>query len=341
MPPDSSTSTPERALCARSRRTPSPARASCCRASRGRRPPRPPRSTCSARSHSTSTPRPGHSARARVTASRDPEAAQVVVLHEHQVGERPAVVDAAAGAHRRLLERAEPGQRLACLADARAAFERRDEPVGRGGDTREVAQEVERGALAGEHRAQAPRDRARRRSSRRPMVPSPTRHGDLDARVDLREHLDRRTRCRRGRRRRATTTSATVCAAASTSAAVTSPSGPRSSAMARATASRTRWRGGSSGASVMRRGPRPEAGRSPASRPANTNRPRNRSSVSRKSSRVCVPRDSSRANAAATSGAAHRPEVLHDRCARGHRIERVDRAPQRRRRRGAHPPLAS
>ena len=49
----------------------------------------------------------------------DADAGEVVVLHQHEVGQRPAVVDAAAGAHRRLLERAQTGQRLAGVPDPR------------------------------------------------------------------------------------------------------------------------------------------------------------------------------------------------------------------------------
>ena len=60
----------------------------------------------------------------------DAEPPEVVVLHEHHLGQRAAVVHAAAGAHGRLLERAQPGQRLAGVPDACATARR----VGRGVD---------------------------------------------------------------------------------------------------------------------------------------------------------------------------------------------------------------
>ena len=77
------------------------------------RPRRSPPRTCSTRSHSTSTVRPGHSARARAHRVGDADAGEVVVLHQHEVRQRAAVVHAAAGAHRGLLERTQAGQRLA------------------------------------------------------------------------------------------------------------------------------------------------------------------------------------------------------------------------------------
>ena len=101
----------------------------------------------------------------------------VVVLDQHGVVEAVAVVAAAAHAHGVLLERAQAGRRLARAATTRVveALEARHDVAGRGGDPAQVAEQVERGALAGEQR------------------PRRARHA--------RDHVARpRRRCRRGRR---------------------------------------------------------------------------------------------------------------------------------------------
>ncbi len=77
----------------------------------------------------------------------DAEPSEVVVLHEHHLGQRPAVVHAAAGAYGRLLERAQAGERLARVPDAGATARRVgsgvDEAAGQRCDPGEVAEEVQ------------------------------------------------------------------------------------------------------------------------------------------------------------------------------------------------------
>ena len=177
------------------------------------------------RSHSTSTARPGQRGVRASTASVMPEAGEVVVLQQHEVGQRAAVVHAAAGAHRRLLERAQTGQRLAGVPDAR----RRPGGV----DERRVAWRRpsrwhrKLSAVRSPVRtdAQRPGDR------RRPSLPAPTRRRRRAATstctvgVDLRERLGRA----RGAGEHAVGARDDVgggaAASAATSAAVRSPSG--------------------------------------------------------------------------------------------------------------------
>ena len=78
----------------------------------------------------------------------------MVVLDQHQSDSEPRWFDAAAGPHRGLLQRPQPGQGLAGVPDPAAVAGGVDEPAGERGDAREVAEEVERGALAGEDRPQ-------------------------------------------------------------------------------------------------------------------------------------------------------------------------------------------
>ena len=84
----------------------------------------------------------------------DGDAGEVVVLQEHEVGQRAAVVHSPAGAHRGLLQRTQAGQRLAGVEHPHPVAGGVHEPAGGGGDARQVAEEVERGALAGEQRPQ-------------------------------------------------------------------------------------------------------------------------------------------------------------------------------------------
>ena len=84
----------------------------------------------------------------------------MVVLDQHEVAQRAPVVHAAAGPHRGLLQRPQPGGRLAGVPDAGPAVGRPHEPPGEGGHARQVAQEVQRGALGGEDRGQRPVDPA-------------------------------------------------------------------------------------------------------------------------------------------------------------------------------------
>jgi hypothetical protein len=86
---------------------------------------------------------------------RDPAGGDdVVVLHQRGVHQRHPVVDATAGPHRVLLERAQPGQCLAGVADRRARPVDRVRPgSGRRGDAGKMAEQVQRGAFGGQQAA--------------------------------------------------------------------------------------------------------------------------------------------------------------------------------------------
>ena len=113
-----------------------------------------------------------------------------------------------------------------------------------GGDAGQVAEEVERGALAGEHGAQRAGDGADHLAGREAVAVGDV-PGDLDRRGRAARTPRWRRRCPRARRpARATTDDRRAVADSGTSAAVRSPSGPMSSASARATTSRTTCAGG-------------------------------------------------------------------------------------------------
>ena len=79
---------------------------------------------------STSTGSPGNVARTASNAARDPAGRDdVVVLDQRRVRQRHPVVDAAAAAHRVLLQRAQPGRRLAGVADRGAGAGDRVDPA--------------------------------------------------------------------------------------------------------------------------------------------------------------------------------------------------------------------
>ena len=142
------------------------------------------------------------------------------------------MVHAAPGAHRRLLDRAQPRERLAGVPDARRRSRGLDEPAGERRHPRQMAQEVERGALAGEERAQAaPTPRRAWRRGRPPRRRRPTNAPRPEGRAARTPRS--RTRCRRSRLPTRATTSTVAVTSAGTSAAVRSPSGPMSSASAR------------------------------------------------------------------------------------------------------------
>ena len=92
---------------------------------------------------------PGRAARtARKAAATPPAAITWLSLIMRRVGQRHAVVHAAAAAHRVLLQRAQPGSGLAGVPDpAPGAGHRVDPAPGRGGDAGQPAEQVERGAL--------------------------------------------------------------------------------------------------------------------------------------------------------------------------------------------------
>ena len=155
--------------------------------------------------------RPGQRDRARSTDFAMPSRGEVVVLDQHRVGERVAVVEAAAGAHRGLLHRPQareascacrgsgPGRRAAMHVAAR---QRRD--------ARAVAQEVQRGALAGEDRAQRAATPGRARvpasiespSCELPLARRRRRRAGGTSRSRARFRRARRRRARRTRPRR-------------------------------------------------------------------------------------------------------------------------------------------
>ena len=129
-----------------------------------------------------------HGERGARTASVIVETGEVVVLHEHQLRQRAPVVHPSAGTDRRLLERAQAGQRLARVPDAGTLARSFDEPTREGGNARQVAEEVQRRALAGEHAAQRATDLAqlRARADGRAVVDRPLDHDPV---VELGEHL--------------------------------------------------------------------------------------------------------------------------------------------------------
>src|SRR5581483_10346287 len=118
------------------------------------------------------------------------ERPEVVVLYEDHVRQRTAVVGAAARAHGGLLERAQAGCGLARVPDARSTGSAVDEVSSQRGNTGEVAQEVERGALPREDRAQRPFDTTDRRL-RLDHVAVTSIPRDVDRIVELRERLGR------------------------------------------------------------------------------------------------------------------------------------------------------
>ena len=77
----------------------------------------------------------------------------VVVLDQHRVVEPEAVIGAAAEPHRVLFEGAQSRRGLAGADDPRlVAGDRVDQRARRGGDAGHAAEQVERGALGGQHR---------------------------------------------------------------------------------------------------------------------------------------------------------------------------------------------
>ena len=115
--------------------------------------------TCSTVSHSTST----GEARERARTGREggcatpPAASDVVVLDQRGVGQRHAVVHAAAAAHGVLLQRAQArASSCGCRGLGAGARDGVDPARGQRRDARQVAEQVERGALGGQQRARRP-----------------------------------------------------------------------------------------------------------------------------------------------------------------------------------------
>ncbi len=114
----------------------------------------------------------------------------MVVLDEDEFGQTRAVVDPTAGAHRGFLECPQPRKCLAGVPDSCGLARGADERSRERGDTREVAQEVERAALAGEHGSQRSFDAGnfRTRFELGTVVGEPS---NPDCLIELREHLGR------------------------------------------------------------------------------------------------------------------------------------------------------
>ena len=203
------------------------------------------------------------------------------------------MVRTAAGPDRRLLERAQPRRGLAGVPHAcgrSGVGHDVDEATGEGGDARQVAEEVQRRALGGEDRRQPARHFAEGLAGlQRVTVGGRPRHGHATStwrNVSVAHTRDRRARPRAGNER-----APSPPASGGSSAEVRSPSGVRSSARARSTASTTANRGGSKD-SVMC------TAACTAASPATSRNRKCSSSRSGKSARVCAPRLSSRASAA-------------------------------------------
>ena len=116
--------------------------------------------TWSSRSHSTSTMRPGHEVPGPGHRLGDGEPAQVVVLDQDGLGQAAPVVVPAAGPDRRLLQGPQPRRGLAGVEHPGGRvgrLHRVDVAPGQGGHAGQVAEEVERGPLGGEDRAQRTR----------------------------------------------------------------------------------------------------------------------------------------------------------------------------------------
>ncbi len=122
----------------------------------------------------------------------DRHAPEVVVLDEHGLGQAAPVVVAAARPHGRLLEGPQARRRLAGVQHACRRIghpHRVDERPGEGRHARQVSEEIERGPLGGDDRAQRPLEGRHHvsRADRRPVGPLPT---EVHRRVDLGEGLD-------------------------------------------------------------------------------------------------------------------------------------------------------
>ncbi len=131
---------------------------------------------------------------------------EVVVLGEHGVGERRAMVVAAAVPHGLALEHAQAGRGLAGVDDAGArAGDRRDVARGEGRDAAHPLGEVECDALGAQHGVGRPVDAGQHgRRLRRPRHPSTTAldgRGRIDEFEDPREHVDAAEDARLARQR--------------------------------------------------------------------------------------------------------------------------------------------
>jgi hypothetical protein len=112
----------------------------------------------------------------------------VVVLDQQRVGSPTRWLTPAAGDDGRLLEQPQPRGGLAGVAhDAAGAGHGVDEAPGPGRDPREVGEEVQGGALAGEDRRERAGDLAEDVAACDRVAVADVQV-DLDVRVDLREH---------------------------------------------------------------------------------------------------------------------------------------------------------
>ena len=118
----------------------------------------------------------------------DAEGGQVVVLEHHPVRQVAPVVDPAAGPHGRLLQRPQARRGLARVPDAHPPVGGVDEAPGEGGHARQVAEQVEGGALGRQQRGQRAGGHGHHGAGGQAgaVVGVP---GDGQRRVDLVEHL--------------------------------------------------------------------------------------------------------------------------------------------------------
>ena len=130
--------------------------------------------------------RPAHARHRRHHALRQPD---VVVLDQDAVVQPAAMIDAAAGAHGVLLERAQQRRRLARVEDDDAPAGGIDELPRQRGDAGEPLQEVERRALGRQQRRRVARDTRRRRCPARHALAVAVPDRDGDARIELAERL--------------------------------------------------------------------------------------------------------------------------------------------------------
>ncbi len=116
------------------------------------------------------------------------ERKQMVVFYQDSVIQPDAVIDPAPNAHRILLQQAQSGRGLARVGDScPCALHGVHESACEGGDTRQVLEEVQRGALAHQNRARGTPQAQNARAGREPRAVR-KRFGKLNGGVQSLEH---------------------------------------------------------------------------------------------------------------------------------------------------------
>ena len=155
--------------------------------------------TCAGRSHSTSTVRPGHNARARATAAVIPRPARWLSFTSTNSDSEPRWFTPPPARTAAFSTARSPGSVLRVSQIARRRSRGLDEPAGERRHPRQVAQEVERGALAGEHASAAGPDTSPSLAPRPTASPSSTSQPHRAPEGRAARTPRSRTRCRRSR----------------------------------------------------------------------------------------------------------------------------------------------